>query len=155
MVLIDTDVLLVEFRYSRDTRFQVNTSFLSRVKADEPCITVYNLMEFLGQMSFNMPSDKLVDWDRWLEDEYGLSILWPETSGLDATSFFRTEIYDRPFSRMIEARGGMPFNDALIIGLGERTPGVDALVTWNARHFLAKTKLSVLTPEEYLQRTER
>lgn len=150
MVLIDTDVLLVEFRYLRDTRFQTNSSFLSRVRASEPCITIYNLMEFLGQMSFNMASDKLADWDRWLEDEYGLSIVWPETRGLDAAGFFRMEIYGRPFSRMLGGNG-MAFGDALVIVLGERTSGIDALVTWNARHFRGKTTLNVLTPQEYVQ----
>ncbi|MDO8690025.1 MAG: hypothetical protein Q7R39_08460 [Dehalococcoidia bacterium] len=150
MVLVDTDVLLIAFRYQRDVRFAVNSSFLSKVKGEEPCITVYNLMEFLGQMSFNMPSERLRDWDRWLGDEYSLLVVWPEAGDLDANGVLRTEIYDRPFSKMLNTPKGMAFNDALILALAERTADISAVVTWNARHFRDKTGLSVLTPEEYL-----
>lgn len=151
MVLVDTDVLLIEFRYQRDARFAANSSFLSKVKEEEPCITVYNLMEFLGQMSFNIPSEKLRDWDRWLEDEYSLLVVWPEGGDLDANGVLRTEIYDRPFSKMLDTANGIAFNDALILDLAERTVGIDTVVTWNARHFRNKTALTVMTPEEYVQ----
>ena len=48
----------------------------------------------------------------------------------------------------------MPFMDALILNLAERTPGVTQFVTWNARHFQGKSTLDVLTPEAYLQKAE-
>ena len=152
MVLVDTDVLLIAFRYQRDARFAVNSSFLSKVKQEEPSITVYNLMEFLGQMSFNISSDRLRHWDRWLKDEYSLLVVWPEGGDFDANGVLRTEIYDRPFSKMVETPGGIAFNDALILVLAERAADIDTVVTWNARHFRDKTALTVLTPEEYLQR---
>lgn len=46
----------------------------------------------------------------------------------------------------------MSFMDALVLNLAERTPGVEQLVTWNARHFKGKSTLEALTPEEYLAR---
>ena len=45
----------------------------------------------------------------------------------------------------------MAFADALIIGLAERVSGVEAFVTWNARHFRDKTSMAVLTPYEFLE----
>jgi hypothetical protein len=39
-----------------------------------------------------------------------------------------------------------------IYNLAERTPTVERLVTWNARHFQSKTWLEVLTPEAYLEK---
>jgi len=44
----------------------------------------------------------------------------------------------------------MAFMDALVLSLAERTPGVEQFVTWNARHFKAKSTLPALTPDEYL-----
>jgi hypothetical protein len=44
----------------------------------------------------------------------------------------------------------MGFADVLAIELAERTPDVCAFVTWNARQFADKTRLSVLTPAQYL-----
>ncbi len=151
MVLIDTDVLVIHFRYPRDRRFQANSDFMLRVQENTPCITIYNVMEFLGQMSFNLPPAKLSIWDGWLRAEYGLTVIRPEGASKDADSFFWEEVYERPLSKMLGVRNGMAFQDALIIGLGERVPGIEAFVTWNARHFRTKTTLDVLTPEEYVQ----
>jgi hypothetical protein len=44
----------------------------------------------------------------------------------------------------------MLFLDGLILGLVEQLAGVDAFVTWNARHYQGKTPLTVLTPAEYI-----
>ncbi|MBI2951620.1 hypothetical protein HYY27_05965 [bacterium] len=150
MVLIDTDVLLIKFRYLRDIRFEVNSLFLSRAREDRACITVYNLMEFLGQMSFGLSPTQLSDWDRWLRDEYVMTVIWPEARGRQAEDFFHQEVFEGPLSKMVGS-GGMAFHDALIITLGERIPDIEAFVTWNARHFRGKTTLSVLTPQEYVQ----
>ncbi len=48
MVVIDTDVMLLEFAYHRDVRQALNKDFWSRVMNVEPATTLYNLMEFLG-----------------------------------------------------------------------------------------------------------
>lgn len=152
MVVIDTDVLLVEFAFQRDPRAQANHKFLSLVQRREanPATTIYNLMELLGQLSFNLSPAKLDAWPEWLQRAYGLSILWPDT--VEASSpeaFFRAEIFARPLEKMRVQR--MSFLDSLILGLAEASTEVQALVTWNARHFKHKTTLPVLTPEEYLQ----
>jgi hypothetical protein len=65
-----------------------------------------------------------------------------------AEGFFRSEIFEHPFAKAREHR--IAFLDALVIGLAERTPNVESLVTWNARHFKDKTTLRVQTPSEYL-----
>ncbi|MBI5035235.1 MAG: hypothetical protein HZB51_32310 [Chloroflexi bacterium] len=66
MVVIDTDVFLIEFAYHTDTRQAVNTQFLQQAQTADPAITVYNLMELLGQMSFNLTPAKLDNWREWL-----------------------------------------------------------------------------------------
>lgn len=53
MVVIDTDVLLLAFAFQADKRQASNTRFLTRVRPAQPAITIYNLMELLGQLSFN------------------------------------------------------------------------------------------------------
>ena len=39
--------------------------------------------------------------------------------------------------------------DTDVLILAEQAPNVRAFVTWNARHYRAKTTLTVLTPAEY------
>jgi predicted nucleic-acid-binding protein len=150
MVILDTDVLLLAFAFQRDSRQPVNTAFLEQVQAKNPAITIYSLMEILGQLSFNLSAERLSAWQSWLVDAYGLTIIWPVDPQDAAASFsFRAEIFERPFERMLAHRAA--FMDALILGLAERAPEAEAFVTWNARHFKSKSALKVLTPQEYLE----
>ncbi|MFQ6101601.1 MAG: hypothetical protein ACE5OS_10270 [Anaerolineae bacterium] len=148
MVVIDTDVFILEFAFHHDSRHAVNADFLIAVRERGPAITVYNLMEILGQLSFNLSPDRLSQWRSWLQAAYGLAVIWPAVEAQRAVAFFRDEIYNRPLAKMQAQR--MAFLDALIIGLAERAPDIEAFVTWNARHFRDKTPLTVLTPSEFL-----
>lgn len=148
MVVIDTDVFLLEFAFHRDDRYAVNADFLTTVRSRKPAITVYNLMEILGQLSFNLSPDQLREWHLWLQEAYGLAVLWPESGDQTAEAFFQDEMYSRPFAKMQAQR--MAFLDALVIGLAERAPDTESFITWNAKHFRGKTPLPVLTPPEFL-----
>nr|HID12472.1 hypothetical protein [Anaerolineae bacterium] len=150
MVVIDTDVFLLEFAFHRDPRYSVNNRFLAVIRDRGPAITVYNLMEILGQLSFNLAPSRLAQWRMWLQAGYNLTVLWPEPGDVDAFTFFRREIYEAPLARMQEHR--MAFLDALVLNLAERGQDIMAFVTWNARHFKGKSRLTVLTPAEYLNR---
>lgn len=152
MVLIDTDVLLLAFAFQQDKRQPKNRLFLQRVRAAEPAITVYNLLEFLGQMSFNLSPTELDRWQTWLIKAFWLKVVWPVDPQDDqATILFKSEIFDLPFAKMRTHH--MAFMDALVLSLAERTPNVTHFVTWNARHFRDKSFLIVLTPEEYLNQS--
>jgi len=153
MVILDTDVMLLAFAFQRDERQKVNTAFLEQILTRTPAITVYNLMEILGQLSFNLSPERLSAWQSWLVDAYGLTVIWPVDPADAMASFsFRAEIYERPFERMRTYRAA--FLDALIFNLAEHTPDVDGFITWNARHFKEKSSLKVLTPQEYLEQEQ-
>jgi len=152
VVIIDTDILIMEFRFQRDTKYPINNQFLSILRAAGGAITVYTLMEFLGKMSFNVNRSKLTRWRSWLQDAYNLVIIWPEARGIEADSFVHTLIFEHPFERTC----GTPiaFVDSLILYLAEQVEEAETLVTWNTKHFVGKTSLAVQTPEEYLASTE-
>ena len=148
MVVIDTDILLTEFRYQRDRKYHINKQFLSTIRATGGAITVYTLMEFLGKMSFNVNRSTLTRRRSWLRDAYNLVIIWPEIQVLDVDNFLHSPIYERPFERM--CRKPIPFVDALILDLAEQVEETEALVTWNTKHFAGNTSLTIKTPKEYL-----
>ena len=152
MVAVDTDVLVLAFAFHRDARHETNARFLEFVQNSGAGVAIYSVMELLGQLSFNLPAERLVQWPSWLQDYYNLTVLYPETSTLEATEFFMDEIVQRPLQMMSERR--MPFVDALILGLMERAENIETFVTWNARHFRGKTSLAVMTPAEYLQQID-
>lgn len=150
MVAIDTDVLLLEFAFQNDSRQAVNAAFLKAVQEKEPAITIYNLMELLGQLSFNLTPSKLDDWRTWLLEVYKLNVISPvDINDPDALVRYIPEIFEQPYAKMRSKRMG--FLDALALNLAERTLGVSSFVTWNARHFKNKSLLVVLTPQEYLE----
>jgi hypothetical protein len=148
VVIIDTDVLLIEFRFQRDKKYPVNNQFLSIVKTAGGAITVCTLMEFLGNMSFNVDASKLVKWQSWLRDAYNLAIRLPEAPYSNANDIIHSLFYENPFQRI--CRSPIAFMDALILDLAEQVKDGEAFVTWNAKHFAGKTSLAVHTPEEYL-----
>ena len=152
MVIVDTDIFILEFRFQRDHRYSINNQFLSTIKATGGGITIYSVMEFLGQISFNVNPDRLVDWRSWLQDAYNLTIIWPEVRGIDADGFIRSLLFNRPFVRM--CRTPIAFVDCLILDLAEQVEEAQTLITWNAKHFMGKTSLAVKTPQEYLTSIE-
>jgi len=151
VVIIDTDILLTEFRYQRDRKYHINKQFLSIIRTTGGATTVYTLMEFLGSISFNVNSSRLAKWRSWLRDAYNLVIIWPEARGIDADSFVHTLIFEHPFERMCSTP--IAFVDSLILDLAEQVEEAETLVTWNAKHFVGRTSLVVKTPEEYLAST--
>ena len=151
MVVIDSDVLLLAFAFANDSKQETNRAFLEVIQTAQPATTIYNLMEVLGQLSFNLSPERLDQWQSWLVDAYQLTVIWMADDGLKmGKESFREELYERPYQKMRSVR--MPFMDALIISLAERAPDIECFVTWNAKHFKGKTDLKVLTPEEYLAR---
>ena len=148
MVALDTDILVLAFAFQRDARQDANARFLQVARAKTPAVAIYSIMELLGQLSFNLPAERLSQWPVWLQDYYNLTVLYPAVGDDGVAAFFQTEIVDRPLARM--RQHPIPFIDALILQLVEQAQGVDAFVTWNARHFRGKTALPVLTPTEYL-----
>jgi hypothetical protein len=148
VVIIDTDILIIEFRHQHDERYPINKQFLSAIRTTGGATTVYTLMEFLGKMSFNIHPSELTKWRSWLRDAYNLVIIWPEAQGLDADKLLNSLIYEQPFERM--SRKPIPFVDALIIDLAEQVEETEALVTWNTKHFEGNTFLTIKTPKEFI-----
>jgi len=148
MVVIDTGIFILEFRYHRDPKYPINKRFLSTIQATGGATTIYSIMEFLGGISFNVNPAELAKWRSWLRDAYNLAIIWPETRAIDADSFAHSLLYSRPFERM--CRTPIAFVDSLILDLVEQIDLVEAFITWNTKHFVGKTSIAVKTPEEYL-----
>lgn len=148
MVALDTDVLVLAFAFQRDSRQGANTRFLQAVREKTPVAAIYSIMELVGQLSFSLSPERLSQWPAWLQDTYNLTVLYPAAGNTDGALFLQQELVDGPLARMYQHP--IPFLDALILQLVEQAPGVDAFVTWNARHFRDNTRLPVFTPVEYL-----
>lgn len=145
MIIIDSDVLLLAFAFSRDERQPANQQFLALTTPRGA--TIYTVMEVLGKLSFNFSPSHLQQWPAWLQDAYRLNILYPLVDGQEAMLCFQREFVESPLQMMTQR---MSYLDALIMQLVAATPGVEMFVTWNAHHFAGKSPVRVMTPAEVL-----
>ena len=151
MLLIDTDIFVIARRYPRDTNFQINAKFLGYLqqKTIGRATTIFNLFELCGILSFNLTKEQLRDFFVGFSAIYSLRILYPPLENKTAAAAFDSLLANT--MRIIQEK--VAFLDALILSTAESVPGVDAMITWNAKHFQGKTKLNVQTPLAFL-RTE-
>jgi len=148
MILIDTDIFVIDRRYFRDAKFQVNRKFLDYLMSNgiDRTTTIFNLYELCGIMSFNLSKQQVQNLFMGFESIYGLKIIQPSLGNKTAEEAFDRLLADT--MRIILEK--VAFLDALVISTAESVPNIDYLITWNAKHFLKKTKLTAQTPEDYL-----
>ena len=62
MVALDTDVLLLAYAFHNDERQADNSRLLALAQERQPVVAIYTVMELLGQLSFNLPPERLQQW---------------------------------------------------------------------------------------------
>ena len=146
MILLDADVLLIDIRYPTDTRFAVNRRTLERLRDDGRAsgITSQALLEVVGVLSFNVSESRISQLAALLPVQYGLLVI-PDPGG-------HSEYAGCSVSEVVERmRRRMALGDAVQIAQMEKyAPTAECLLSWNARHFIGKSVVPTLTPEEWL-----
>lgn len=143
LILVDTDILVIAARYPRDERSVANSKLLEHIRSrpGQFGISVFSKLEALGALSFGMNA---VQFDRFFQEferRFGMRVVHP--LGLDALH----QVLEAAVTVM---RRRLAFGDVLILLTAEADSRIDTFVTWNPRHFVGKTTLRVLTPEELL-----
>jgi predicted nucleic acid-binding protein len=145
LILIDTNVFVIDLRYKRDTNFKLNKSFLSFVAQNgSGFTTIVNLLELCGILSFNLNKDQLLDLWTYFQDRYKITVL-PEPN---LESDFPSIEINRLFGTLSKKTS---FGDALAIAIAEKYLSfVSTMVTWEDEHFRGKFPGKVLTPNAFL-----
>ena len=120
MILIDTDIFVIDRRYSRDPKFQVNRRFLDylRDKKFDRATTIFNLYELCGIMSFNLSKQQVQNLFMGFESIYGLKIIYPPLGNKTPEEAFDRLLADT--MRIILEK--VAFLDALVISTAESAP---------------------------------
>lgn len=144
MILIDTNIFVVDLRYKRDTNYKVNQEFLSAAaQSGNGFTTIVNLLELCGILSLNLNQNQLLDLWTYFQDRYKITVL-PEPNIQGA--FPGIEIR-RLFDILCKKTS---FGDALMMAVAEKhLPFVKTMVTWDNEHFKNRYIGKVLTPNEY------
>ncbi|MDE0027490.1 MAG: hypothetical protein OXP69_24015 [Spirochaetaceae bacterium] len=141
MILVDSDVFLIDLRYQRDQRFGDNRAFLDRLATSgQGATTIYNLLEVCGVLSFNLNRQQLRELYAHFARRFHIRIV-PNAEPRQRLPSFRVG----DILSIVERR--VSFEDALVFALLEAQKAEDTtVVTWNARHFRGRTEVDVREP---------
>jgi len=142
-VFVDSGPFALELSFWRDPRAALNARFLQHLRASGRGVTsLYNVLEVAGVVSHHSPPDRVLRLVRSFQALFGVRVVPP---GLGTFLVDAPAVADRIAQRM-------GAGDATILWFAEICrPAPDALVTWNAKHFEGRTRLRVLTPQQYLR----
>jgi predicted nucleic acid-binding protein len=145
LILIDTNIFVIDLRYKRDASYKVNQAFLSTAaQSGNGFTTIVNLLEICGILSFNLNQNQLLDLWTYFQDRYKITVL-PEP---DIQSAFPGIEINRLFDILCKKTS---FGDALMMAVAEKHLSfVETMITWDNEHFKDRYIGKVLTPDEYM-----
>lgn len=147
MILLDSDVILIDQRYQHDPRYGLNRQALEFAQANSVAIamTAQALLEVIGILSFNVTPTAVPSLPSSLTSLYGLTIRPDLQAHPDYAGCTVPELVSQMTSQMA-------LGDAVqAVQIARHASDATYLLTWNARHFLAKIPIPVLTPEDWLR----
>lgn len=147
MIVLDSDPIVIDLRYPRDSRYVVNRKSLDALQwGSLPlAITSHTLLEIVGLLSFNSSTSWTASLPAKLPSWFGVQVL-PDPAQF--SRYAECEIVD--LMGIIAQKTAI--GDAVNIQqIRQFIPQATCFVSWNARHFAGKLPIPVMTPEEWLQ----
>jgi hypothetical protein len=148
MVLLDSNIFILDRFFPRDSLYAQNKSFVENLAAMDAAISSLTLLEICGAASFRLSTDELSAWLFGFGAIYPISVL--DIHGLKTND---GEAWWSAFVEQVAANVAkkMTFGDAVLLREAECYQ-VEAVITWNTKDFVRRTPVNVLTPTAYLQR---
>ena len=149
LVLIDTNVFVIDLRYKRDISYRSNRDFLDYIGEKQiGFTTIVNLLELCGILSFNLNERQLTELWFYFQDNYQVTVL----PSPDLENDFPTIEMKRVFD-LLKNRASL--GDSLVIVVSQKhLPFISTMVTWDTIYFKRLFPGTVLTPDEFLQKTQ-
>ncbi len=145
-VFIDTNVFIIHLRYKRDKNYKINKEFLKLVLSVKVkgYISIYNLLETAGILSFNLNSKQIKELFISFPNIFNVEVIFPQKTE-------NTLLYINIEDILKQIYKKMALLDAVILDLFEKS-NVETFITWNAKDFKDKIKKKILTPREFLEK---
>ena len=150
LILIDTNVFVIDLRYKQDVNYRMNLAFLDTVaKRGTGFTTLINLLELCGILSLNLNEKQLLDLWRYFQERYKVTVLPPPDMTSDFPGFRIEDLFEQ-FQKKIS------LGDALMLTVTQKNLSfISTLVTWDKDHFKSKFQGIVMTPREYMAAKSR
>lgn len=149
MIVLDTDVLILDLRFPRDARFANNRRFLEYAKNRLPlAMTCHGLLEVIGKLSFSVQQADILKLTNQLPHQYGFQVVPHPTLLSDYAACSVGDVLAAIGERMA-------LGDAVnAVQIVKFMPTANCLLTWNAKHYQGKLAIPVLTPDEWWQQNQ-
>ena len=146
LVLVDTNIFVIDLRYKRDTNYEINQAFLEHISEKRNGFTtIVNLLELCGILSFNLNERQLTELWLYFQDRYGITVLPVPSFETKFPVIKIKEIFDLMKNRT-------SLCDALMISVAKKhLPFVSTMVSWDDLHFKNIFPGTVLTPEKFIK----
>jgi len=146
LILIDTNVFVIDLRYKRDVSYRTNRTFLDYIgRKRTGFTTIVNLLELCGILSFNLNEKQLTELWFYFQDKYQVTVLPSPDLEANFPDIGIKGIFD-----LLKNRASL--GDALMLVVAQKhLPFISTMVTWDKIHFENIFPGTVLTSDEFLQ----
>jgi len=148
MVLLDSNLFVIDRFFPRDAHFQTNRTFLDSLPNLEVGVSIFTLLELCGIASFNLTPKDLRLWLHDFPSIYPVQILDPWGIGIVASQAWFGQFLEELIGNIAQK---MSFGDSVLLREAEQY-AVATIITWNTKDFARRTAIPVFTPASYLQR---
>lgn len=147
MVLVDSNIFILDRFFPRDTLYPLNRVFVEQLASIDAAISAFTLLEVCGAACFRLPIHELESWLFRFTTLYPVHVLDAfGLTGKEAEAWWNTFVDE--VAEKISKK--MTFGDALLLREAEKY-AIEAIITWNSKDFSRRTRLSVLTPTAFLR----
>lgn len=146
MVFLDSNIFIIDRFFPRDKNYSTNKKFLERLGEvkRKAFLPFYTLLEICGVTSFNLSIEEQKRWLYSFSEVYSVTILDPFESKTENQT-----ISDYFLSLTPYILKKMTIGDAIFLKEAEMYKAT-AIITWNKKHFIGRTDISVYNPGEYI-----
>jgi hypothetical protein len=147
MVLLDSNIFIVDRFFPRDSLYSQNKTFVEKLDSIDAAISSFTLLEVCGAASFRLSVDELSAWLFTFDAMYPVYVL--DVHGVRTTD---CEAWWSTFMEEATANIAkkMTFGDGVLLREAENYDA-EAIITWNTKVFVRPTRLTVLSPTAFLR----
>ena len=150
LTIIDTNVFVIDLRYRRDKNFDINREFLENMsKSGLGVITLTNLLELCGILSFNLNGQELTELFFHFSRRYKICVV-PTPQIKQYLPTVRVE----DILKIISLKTSL--GDVLFIGMIKNClPLAMTIISWNKEHLTGRIDSEIVSPKDFFKMKRR
>lgn len=145
LIFIDTNIFLIDLRYTNDINYNKNKKFLDYILRHSGVTSIINLLEVCGILSYNLNQQQLKEMFYYFPEKYNIEIVPTSELHLTIPEFYIKDIIETIYQKS-------SLGDAMVINaIKPHLTKNSFFISWDAKHFKDISPVKVMTPIEFLK----